>query len=42
MIENNEMEKKVADVVAGGPGLAFITFPEALAQLPLPQLWAVM
>ena len=32
----------VADVVAGGPGLAFITFPEALAQLPLPQLWAVM
>ena len=32
----------VQDVVSGGPGLAFITFPEALSQLPLPQLWAVM
>merc|ERR1712223_447719 len=38
----HQQNVEVADVVAGGPGLAFITFPEALAQLPLPQLWAVM
>jgi len=32
----------VSEVVSSGSGLAFITFPEALAQLPLPQLWIVM
>ncbi|XP_050406661.2 sodium- and chloride-dependent GABA transporter 1 isoform X1 [Patella vulgata] len=32
----------VAEIVRTGPGLAFITYPEALAQLPVPQLWAVL
>ena len=26
----------------GGQGLAFVAYPEALARLPLPQLWSVM
>ena len=25
-----------------GPGLAFIAYPAALAELPVPQVWAVM
>ncbi|XP_075888309.1 sodium- and chloride-dependent GABA transporter 2-like [Nelusetta ayraudi] len=28
-------------VVESGPGLAFIAFPQAVAMMPLPQLWAV-
>uniref|UniRef100_A0A8D3C518 Transporter n=1 Tax=Scophthalmus maximus TaxID=52904 RepID=A0A8D3C518_SCOMX len=28
-------------VVHSGPGLAFIAFPQAVAMMPLPQLWAV-
>lgn len=32
----------VSSVVAGGPGLAFITYPEAIAMLPMPQLWAIL
>ncbi|XP_062264945.1 sodium- and chloride-dependent GABA transporter 2-like [Platichthys flesus] len=28
-------------VVDSGPGLAFIAFPQALAMMPLPQLWSV-
>lgn len=30
------------DTFKGGPGLAFITFPEAMTQLPAPQLWSVL
>lgn len=32
----------VKDVVSSGPGLAFITYPEAVLRMPLPQLWALL
>ncbi|KAL4221042.1 hypothetical protein ACF0H5_019304 [Mactra antiquata] len=32
----------IDDVVSDGPGIAFMVYPEALAQLPLPQLWSVL
>ncbi|XP_046546924.1 sodium-dependent proline transporter-like [Haliotis rubra] len=32
----------IETVVTGGPGLGFVTYPDALAQLPVPQLWSFM
>ncbi|XP_055329331.1 sodium- and chloride-dependent glycine transporter 1-like isoform X2 [Paramacrobiotus metropolitanus] len=32
----------VENVIASGPGLAFVTFPEALNQMPVPHLWAIL
>lgn len=32
----------VEHVATGGAGLAFIAYPEALALMPIPQLWALM
>ncbi|CAG9862821.1 unnamed protein product [Phyllotreta striolata] len=32
----------VSAVVAGGPALSFITYPEAISLLPLPHLWAIL
>ncbi|XP_033969488.1 sodium- and chloride-dependent betaine transporter-like [Trematomus bernacchii] len=30
----------IEKVVTSGPGLAFIAFPQAIAMMPVPQLWA--
>ena len=32
----------VNNVVAGGPGLAFITYPEAASNLPVGPIWAIL
>ncbi|XP_067650827.1 sodium- and chloride-dependent glycine transporter 2-like [Haliotis asinina] len=32
----------ISEVVSSGSGLGFIIYPEAIAQLPVPQLWAVL
>lgn len=32
----------VSKVASGGPDLAFVTYPEAISMLPLPQLWAIL
>lgn len=34
--------KPVATVATSGPGLAFITYPQAISLLPMPHLWAVL
>jgi len=39
----HESNKEIAEVVQGGPGLAFISYPEALAKFGVvPQLFAVL
>ncbi|XP_067651324.1 sodium- and chloride-dependent glycine transporter 2-like isoform X3 [Haliotis asinina] len=32
----------ISEVIQAGPGLGFVVYPEALALLPVPQLWAVI
>ncbi|XP_069123002.1 sodium-dependent proline transporter-like [Argopecten irradians] len=34
--------KDISTVVTSGPGLVFMTYPETLAKLPLPNLWSVL
>lgn len=32
----------INSVVTGGPGLTFITYPEAILLMPAPQVWAIL
>ncbi|KAH9366309.1 hypothetical protein HPB48_002000 [Haemaphysalis longicornis] len=32
----------ISDVVSAGPGLAFVTYPDALALIPFPNMWSVL
>uniref|UniRef100_A0A1I8IG25 Transporter n=1 Tax=Macrostomum lignano TaxID=282301 RepID=A0A1I8IG25_9PLAT len=34
--------KEVSDVVDKGPGLVFVAYPEAIAQMPVAPLWAIL
>ncbi|XP_028821629.1 sodium- and chloride-dependent GABA transporter 2-like isoform X1 [Denticeps clupeoides] len=37
----HEYNVGIAEVAESGPGLAFIAYPQAVAMMPLPQLWAI-
>ncbi|KRX88874.1 Sodium- and chloride-dependent glycine transporter 1, partial [Trichinella pseudospiralis] len=34
--------KRIEEVVAEGPGLAFVTYPEVVSRMPMSQLWAAL
>lgn len=34
--------KRLEDVVEGGPGLVFVTYPQAISLMPFPSFWAVI
>ncbi|CAH1989792.1 unnamed protein product [Acanthoscelides obtectus] len=38
----HETGMPISTVAAGGPGLAFITYPSAISLMPWPNLWAVL
>ncbi|XP_069683651.1 sodium- and chloride-dependent GABA transporter ine-like isoform X2 [Periplaneta americana] len=37
-----EQGTAIEDVVSDGPGLIFVVYPQAMAKMPAPQLWAVL
>lgn len=37
---NHYTEDAICFVSPAGPGLAFIAYPQAVAMMPLPQLWS--
>ncbi|CAG4981033.1 unnamed protein product [Parnassius apollo] len=37
-----EQNTGVKDVIADSPGLLFVVYPQAIAKMPAPQLWAVL
>ncbi|CRK94126.1 CLUMA_CG007649, isoform C [Clunio marinus] len=39
---SNSMNVPIQSVTASGPGLTFITYPEAVLLMPLPQIWAFL
>lgn len=36
------LDLKVEEAIQSGPGLAFVAYPEAVALLPVPQLWSIL
>lgn len=38
----DQMHVDVSEVAQDGPGLTFVTYPEAILKMPVPQLWAVL
>ncbi|XP_031564337.1 sodium- and chloride-dependent GABA transporter 1-like [Actinia tenebrosa] len=36
------LEKDVKHVISSGPGLAFVVYPESIAQMPISPLWSVL
>lgn len=41
-ILSHELHVGMGEVIRGGPGLAFVAYPEALSLLPWPRVWSVL